>query len=478
MNMQRYDVSKEENLNTFSKVLPYFFLFLLGRIIFGINSSSGLGYYFGLTVLFCFMASAMLIPKKWLYVHSLLLLFSQPDITQDNIDIENHGILPSASIWQLSVFGEPSIFWISSLFLIYFFRLQRLAIDSYLLFIFMLFVLVPLINSIINGFIVDIGRVIADLKFGIMLLLGMLFYNASFFRDNKSLLTKLMLILAGSLSLFFYDLGVLLIKVLQQGEYEFKNLSFDVAKILTLFVFYWSMLKIKLNLKSLMYLCLMALSLLLIFEYQTRWLVLMLIAGMFFLPGRYSFRAGFFMVGSVALIVGLYQAENQAIVFMINRFNLFETPDLAMIDSARYLSILNAISTLNESGSWLFGMGAGAYFIDSPYSLSHLTLSAYDQVSLETGKYYRLHDYFSHFIFKYGIIGTACYLYFIVSYLKLRSDRIAETRDLKIFMYCILCMLPTLITFPFYSSKGVLLIALFFTVFRHMRSYKLASLNV
>ena len=476
--MRLYDAAKADNLNTYSSVAPYFFLFLLGRLIFSINSSYGLGYFFSLCVFFLFIVSAMIIPKKWLYVHSLILLFSHPDITQDNIDVETDGLLPSASIWQFSLFGEPIVFWILSLFLIYFYRLRRLAIDNYLLFIFLLFVLVPLINGTINGFIDDIGRVIADLKFGIMLLLGLLFYNAPFFRDDKSLLSKLMLILAGSLSILFYDLGVFFINLLQQEEYVFKNLSMDVAKILTLFIFYWSMLKIKLNFKSLIYLCLIAVSLLLIFEYQTRWLILTLVAGMFFLPGRYSFRAGFFMIGCAVLIVGLYQAENQAIVLMINRFNLFGAPDLASLDPSRFFSILNAISSLNESNGWLFGMGAGSYFIDSPYSLSHLTTSAYDQASLDIGRYYRLHDFFSHFIFKFGIVGTACYLYFIVSYLKLRSAQISEYQDIKIFMYCLLCMLPTLVTFPFYSSKGVLLITLFFTVFRYMRSSKLARSNV
>ena len=156
----------------------------------------------------------------------------------------------------------------------------------------------------------------------------------------------------------------------------------------------------------------------------------------------------------------------------------YPTFDLASLDPSRFFSILNAISSLNESNGWLFGMGAGSYFIDSPYSLSHLTTSAYDQASVDIGRYYRLHDFFSHFIFKFGIVGTACYLYFIVSYLKLRSAQISEYQDIKIFMYCLLCMLPTLVTFPYYSSKGVLLIALFFTVFRYMRSSKLARSNV
>lgn len=476
--MSLHDATKEESLNPYSLVAPYFFLFLLGRIVFSVNSSYGLLYYFGLCALFFFMLSAIIIPKKWLYIHSLILLFSQPDITQDNIDVETDGLLPSASIWQFSAFGEPIIFWVLTLFLIYFYRLRRLAIGSSILYLFLLFVLVPLMNAVINGFIEDIGRVIADLKFGIMIILGLLFYNAPNFRDDKTLLSKLILILAGSLSILVYDLGALLINVLQQEEYVFKNLSMDVAKILALFIFYWCILNIKLNLKSLMYLSLIAISLLLIFEYQTRWLIITLLAGMFFLPGRFSFRAGIFTASSIALIVGLYQLENQAIVMMINRFNLFGAPDISSIDPSRYFSILNAISTLNENGGWLFGMGAGSYFIDSPYSLSHLTTSAYDQVSLDAGRYYRLHDFFSHFIFKFGIVGTACYLYIIVSYLKLTNNKTVESQDLQIFMYCLFCMIPTLVTFPFYTSKGVLLIALLFTVLRHIRSSKLVRLDL
>jgi len=470
MNMKLYDEAKSENLNTYSLIALYFFVFLFGRIIFSVNSSHGVVYYFSLGMLLLFIVSTMLVPKKWLFVHSLMLLFSHPDITQNSIDVGINGILPAASIWQFSVFGEPTILWILSIFLIYFYRLRRLTIDPYLFYLFLIFLLLPLITSTINGFAIDMGRVITDLKFGIMLILGLIFFNSIFARGDKALVFILILILAGSFSILFYDLGVLLINILQRDEYRFTNLSMDVSKILTLFVFYWSMLSIKLNLKSLIYVCLMIISLLLIFEYQTRWLLLMLVVGLFFLPGKYIFRAGLFIVGCIALIIVLYLGENQATVLMINRFNVFGGLDLSTVDPTRYFSILNAIEALNEKSGWLFGMGAGSYFVDSLNVLSNLGASAYDQNSLDQGKYYRIHDFFSHSIFKIGIVGSVGYFYFIVSYLKLRATKIAYSQDLEIFMYCLLCMLPTLLTFPTYTSKGVLLTALFFSIFKKMRS--------
>jgi hypothetical protein len=474
MNMKLYDEAKSENLNTSSLIVLYFLVFLFGRIIFSVNASYGIVYYFSFGMLLLFIVSTMLVPKKWLLVHSLMLLFSHPDITQSSTDVGIDGVLPSASIWQFSAFGEPTILWILSIFLIYFYRFRRLAIDPYLLYVFLIFLLLPLVTSTINGFAIDMGRVITDLKFGVILILGLIFFNSIFARGDKTLAFILILILAGSFSILFYDLGALLINILQRSEYRFANLSMDVSKILTLFVFYWSMLKIKLNLKSLIYVCLMIISLLLIFEYQTRWLILTLVAGVFFLLGKYIFRAGLLIAGCIALIVALYLGENQATVLMINRLNVFGGLDLSTVDPTRYFSILNAIEALNEKNGWLFGMGAGSYFVDSQNILSHLTTAAYDQSSLDQGKYYRLHDFFTHSIFKIGIVGSAGYFYFIVSYLKLRATKIAYSQDLQIFMYSLLCMLPTLVTFPTYTSKGVLLTAFFFSIFKKMRSPTLA----
>jgi len=461
---QEYDQSKI-NYKTFSF---YFLLFLLGKSIFSLNASSGVFYYLGLFFLLTYFISSLFIPRKWLFIHCLMLIFCHPDITQDNIDMETYGALPSASIWQISLFGEPIIFWTLLLFSIYFIRIRKLNLSGNHLLIFLLFIFMPIITGLFNGYLVDIGRVIVDLKFGIMLLIGIIFFESSSIRSLRNIEYIFYLILAGSLSNFSYDLFSFISSSFLMDNYEFKNLSMDVAKITTLLVFYWSMLMLKFNLKSPIHIFLMIFSLLLIFQYQTRWLILTLIAGLFFLPGRYSLRIIVLIIFSVTLITFLYLTDVLYVVQMINRFNVFDGIDLETIDPNRYFSIINAIEAINERNAWIFGMGAGSYFTDSPFLLSNLTTASYDQASLDTGKYFRLHDIFTHFIFKYGILGCLIYTYFIVSFLKL-SKKYYYDENIKIFVYSMMCMLPTILTFPFYTSKGVLLTAFFFCIFRRAK---------
>ena len=125
--------------NNYSFVLQYFLLFFVGRIIFSINGSYGVAYYFSLSILVVFTLSPIFLPKKWFFLHCLMMIFSHPDITQDNLNVEANGVLPSASIWQFSIVGEPTIVWVLLIFSCYFFRLRRLTIDIHMLFIGFLF---------------------------------------------------------------------------------------------------------------------------------------------------------------------------------------------------------------------------------------------------------------------------------------------------------------------------------------------------
>ena len=51
--------------NNYSFVLQYFLLFFVGRIIFSINGSYGVAYYFSLSILVVFILSPIFLPKKW-----------------------------------------------------------------------------------------------------------------------------------------------------------------------------------------------------------------------------------------------------------------------------------------------------------------------------------------------------------------------------------------------------------------------------
>ena len=135
-------------------------------------------------ILLVFLLSALVIPKKLILSHAAVLFFCCPDITQDNLMVEEFGELKVASIWQLSFLGEPAVTWLLALFAIYFYRLRFLRFDLNTGLVLLFFIALPLATSLLYGYLNSVSRVVADLKFGIGLTLGFSFFFSGTIREQ------------------------------------------------------------------------------------------------------------------------------------------------------------------------------------------------------------------------------------------------------------------------------------------------------
>jgi O-antigen ligase len=144
--------------------------------------------------------------------------------------------------------------------------------------------------------------------------------------------------------------------------------------------------------------------------------------------------------------------------------NISSGVSLEDIELARAGSIYNSINTLSENKSFLTGMGYGSWFSDAYFPMPNLTISGFDEDSLNTGKYYRVHDFSFHFLFKFGIIGIFLYadsfLKPIISIWKKRLHYRADIFSRRISIL-FLGTFPMALTFMWFTGKGLMFCAFF-----------------
>lgn len=438
----------------------YLLAFLALRFLFHYDESEPILFLIAITVLLTLLMSALVIPKSFILHHVAIFLFCSPDITQDNLMVEEFGHLKAASIWQLSVIGEPSVTWLLVLFGIYFWRLRFLRFNGIIVLAFMFFIALPLCTSMLYGYMGNLSNVVADLKFGIGLCLGLVFFNSPAIREQFQDRSFQFLLLGGSFSVLVFDFFIMSNRLMAGLDYKFVNLSMDVAKVFTLFCCFYAIGRIRSSPFNLFWWVVVFVSVTLVFEYQTRWLLLCLVGG-FFLLLRSAFWIAIVMgLISVNIVYAVYDLGYEPVVLMLNRFNLGTGFDLSTIDGARFVALTNVVHLLNNSYAWIFGLGAGSYFTDFPVSLQGLTTASYSVDSLAAGRYYRTHDFFSHSVFKFGLAGVLAYWVLVHKSLlsNIRSRRGVDPAAASI-CEALVAMYPVVLTFLYYSTKGIILAA-------------------
>jgi O-antigen ligase len=140
---------------------------------------------------------------------------------------------------------------------------------------------------------------------------------------------------------------------------------------------------------------------------------------------------------------------------------------LLEVEPARTVSIYNSMCLLWDKWAIFTGMGYGSWYTDSYLRMPPLTISAFDQDSLLSGKYYRVHDFAFHFIFKFGLIGLLIY---VTTFLKpiwtiwQCRKRILLHGFHREVAIVIIGIMPMVITYMWFSGKGLLFSAWFVVV--------------
>jgi hypothetical protein len=247
----------------------------------------------------------------------------------------------------------------------------------------------------------------------------------------------------------------------------------DSGKGLISIISFWSIASIAEGKRVLLHLAIVVLTLYVLLAYQTRWLVVTFILGIFFITIFLGFIRStllaipvlLFLIISIPLMI---QISPEVWRITLLRFSFIENissgVSLEDIELARAGSIYNSLYTLNENKAFLTGMGYGSWFTDSFFPMPNLTISGFDEDSLNTGKYYRVHDFSFHFLFKFGIVGiflyASCFFKPIINIWKKRvyyRDNIFSRRISILF----LGTFPMALTFMWFTGKGLMFCAFF-----------------
>lgn len=443
--------------------------------LFRVEDSSGIIYWLCSFITLVILLSSIFLHSKNLIYPLFILILSMPDITQSYEEIDSFGYTTVASGWQFTIGPvTPAIIIFSFLFIILL-RLFKVPKKNPYNSIFVFFIIVVPIISIWFGFLQNsIPRFISDAKVPIYFLTGLIIFSSYFKRFPDQLKFSCQVFLALAAGSFLFDLFKLFSpSYIALSSGAFTSLSYDSAKgLVTIFTFY-SISKIIEKKNVALNLMIILISLYMVIAYQTRWLILTFAFGLilvFFLIGvrRIIFKSILMVLFLLITFPVLVQTNPEIFRIALLRFSFINdfADSLSLIDVeiVRAAAIVNSTSLLLENNALLTGMGYGSWYDDSYFPMLNLNNSAFDNESLMSGKYYRVHDFFFHFLFKFGIIGTYIYIY---SFLKparklwsLRKHILKNPLGLKISVM-FFGLLPLVITYMYWTGKGLLFSALF-----------------
>jgi len=444
-------------------------------LIFRVNISTPILYYIVLIIALSVYFSVFILPKRLLIYPLLLIILTMPDLTQSADELDALGLIESANLWQFSVgYLTPAVLIFFMLFVV---MIRLLPIPKpfpYKLILFYFVLITPLV-SIYNGFLHNSPpRFISDFKIVTFFCVGLIIFH-SYFNQFKEDLFKIII------GFFFLALGTFLLDFFkfifisenQSVQQSYYNLSMDSAKgLITIFLFF-SLINFTEGKKIFINLFIVLLVIVLLISYQTRWLIVTLLLGILLMLSFRGIIKLFKIVLIIAILVSftfpiLNQLNPEPWKIMMLRFGFIESlgsnSDITDVELARGSAIINSVSTIAANKAWFTGLGYGSWYSDIYFPMSNLTTAAFDEDSLKTGKYYRVHDFVFHFMFKFGLIGLFLYsgLFFgaVRDIWRRKSFLFIDQYGRKLLLIYIGIM-PMTLTFMFTTGKGLLFSALY-----------------
>ena len=461
-------------------LLGFFF-----SLLFRIDINTPILYYLVLSLSFFVYFSVFFLPKRKLMYPVFLIILVMPDLTQSTDELDTFGLIQSANLWQFSIGPLTPAVLIFFMLVVLLFRLLIYSSKFPYFLLVIYFILVPTLISIKLGFLQDsIARFASDFKIATFFCTGLFVFHCYFkrYKDDLWLLTQVFVYLAaGNFLIDVLKLCFNLDKNIDGQTYS--NLSMDSAKGLITVFFFLTFFSIKKRQKYIFNFSIFALVIVMLFSYQTRWLLITLVLGFVLVLAFLGF-VKFFKVFFVAFAISvvaiplLNEFNPEPWRIMVLRFgflqNLDRTADITDLELARGAAIINSFSTLYNNNLYFTGMGYGSWFTDSYFPMPNLTTSAFDEESLKKGQFYRVHDFVFHFLFKFGLLGILIYLSsFFKPLLSTWRDRIhfLKEKHSRIILLTYVGILPMVVTFMFTTGKGLLFSALFIVSFNAWIDY-------
>ncbi len=439
-------------------------------LLFRVEITNPLLYFVGLVCAAGTLVSLCVLPRRWLVVPLMLLMVTMPDLTQIPEDVPVRGVVPAATAWQIG-FGpvSPAIV-IMGAVLVAFLRLYDGRKHRRFQLVVFYFGCVPAVVALYFGYAQEApSRFLTDAKVAAFFCIGLLTFSSYYARFPAELLRTTQV--CGALLV-----GVVVVDALNLwrgltapvGELSYTSLSLDTTKGLAAGVFFWALARLASGRSRLIATAVGVITCSVIVAYQTRWLIVTLAAGIvlvLLLLGRRKIIA-ISLGGAILLAVTLPFLKKfypEVWGTTLTRFAFLTEIDRSMnlleVEAARTGAIYNSMLLVAEKRALLTGLGYGSWFTDSYYPMPGLSIAAFDQESLESGRFYRVHDFAFHYVFKFGLIGLLLYCYVFIRPLygiwKVR-DAVLRRNALSPIAIVIFGLMPTVLTAFWFSGKGLL----------------------
>jgi hypothetical protein len=436
-------------------------------------------YYFSQFITFLIIFSPIFLPRKLIILPLILYITICPDLSYVPGDFEYYGkIITTASPWQYWVFNNisPATTLLVTLLLILV-RINLFSIKNNEAIVFGYFFIIQLIVFLYFGnYNEPLDRIFTDFKVGLYLLLGLIIFQqyTSKCLENSSFIFQLFFILL--ISRFFLDFAYLIFGIDRTFISEYSRISVDSAKGTLIFMIFLSLGKI-ISSKSQKHKVVFAVStaalFFLLISYQTRWLLVVFAAGFLiyiYLIGWKNifnfFRFNFLIFVTVLLLISSFLPFVSE-VFLRRFSTTFDAPieGFEQVDVIRVGSIVNSLGKLEENNAFLFGLGNGSFFTEDYFPFFNVSEQDFDAGSISSGRYYRVHDFVFHFLFKYGVIGILLFSYIILEKAKkvyfLGQKNHLRSSPYGFIAFSIFATIPFIITSLFWTAKGLLLVGFF-----------------
>lgn len=443
---------------------------LLASIVCGFDTTRPFFYYIGVFVAVAVLLSGIFLPTRFLIYPLFLLMINMLDLTQAAEDQVEYGEILTASPWQFRLGPFPPAVLVFVCLVIIGLRLYKVGKDSWHTRFYVYFFVVVTIVSLWFGYAQeDIARFLADAKVPLFFGIGLVIFGGYYQRYPQSVLVSSQIFLALLGGHFILDLIYLFLGVSTSMASGFKNVSIDSGKGMVALLIFWGLGNLLNRRQAIFSVIMSIISFYLLLSYQTRWLIVSLAVGLLvmvpILLGTkrvLKIYIPVILISFVSIPV-LIQVRPEAWEVMRLRFSFIENlgpgAKLEDIETIRAAAIYNATGVLIENKALLTGMGYGSWYDGRFYPMPTLTMSAFDAQSLNSGRYYRVHDFTFQFLFKFGIIGLFIYAMTFLSPLrtiwKLRKQVLANewSRSVAIILFA---ATPLVATNMWFTGKGLL----------------------
>jgi len=452
-------------------IFLFFILALIVSGLSGISDTSGGVFTAARVILGAALISSVLMPSRYGIPLFLALVLVAPDLTQSASEKAMYGEYNIASIWRFYI-GPIRPSWIlAACVIIQIIKTRPIALDKRTKGAIIWFVTVPVITGLIyGGFTTSVSsiEVLADIRFGIMLITGVILFH-SFFRKHPDMLGFVMALFIGSL------LGRCLVDIIYwltgygavMGGVS--RASVDSTKSTVIFVLLYAIVMIMRRKKFLLGPIIGIGCVLLIIVYGTRMIWLTSVLCCVILLYIFGAKRAVIAVPIVILLafgslklVRWYQVESLEVVAERARTLTGGGGGsyIESVDPVRYREIVNSMNTSTKRLSFLWGNGYGSYYTEEVISFPLSLLNAFPEYSAATGQFYYLHNFPFQVLFKHGIIGMVIILILWIGPPWECFKTAFNRRDPSLFMGvmgCFLAFVPSSMLNLYWSGKGMLL---------------------